>query len=58
MVQRFISPQLSLTDYLVPDHAALHDLDDVTSVLNWERLEELLARIYASVTGVRVIRTA
>ena len=51
MVQRFISPQLSLTDYLVPDHAALHDLDGVTSVLNWGRLEGLLAPIYSSGTG-------
>lgn len=51
MAQRVENKQLSLTDYLLPDHAALHDLDDVMGVLDWGRLEALLAPIYASAAG-------
>lgn len=51
MAQRSENKQLSLTDYLLPDHAALHDLDDVMGVLDWPRLEALLAPIYAKAAG-------
>jgi len=51
MAQKQLSRQGSLSDWLMPDHAALHVLDGLESVVDWSRLERLCEGIYASKTG-------
>lgn len=51
MSQKQRSKQSNLSDWMMPDHAALHALDGLDSVVDWSRLEGLCATIYASRTG-------
>jgi hypothetical protein len=37
--------QRSLADDLMVDHAALEELDDVSSLIDWERIESMLSHI-------------
>lgn len=41
----------SLSDWLQADHKALHALDDVEALFDWESFEKPLRRVYPSSTG-------
>lgn len=45
--------QRSLADALVIDHEALHELDGVSELIDWSRIEALLSDIHAKRRGVR-----
>jgi IS5 family transposase len=45
--------QRSLADALIIDHEALHELDGVSALINWSRIEALLSDIHAKRRGVR-----
>ncbi len=51
MSHKQLSKQGTLSDWMMPDHAALHALDGLEAVVNWSRLEGLCEGIYASKTG-------
>jgi IS5 family transposase len=51
MVHKPLGSQGSLSDWMMPDHAALHALDGLDHVVDWARLEALCAGIYASRNG-------
>ena len=41
----------TLIDHQIPDHKSLHDLDDIYTLMNWDRIESILVPIYASKDG-------
>ena len=41
----------TLLDHQIPDHKSLHDLDDIYALLNWKRIESILAPLYQSKDG-------
>jgi transposase len=51
MAHKQRSKQGNLSDWMMPDHAALHALDGLETVVDWSQLEGLCAGIYASKTG-------
>jgi IS5 family transposase len=51
MAHRVLSEQGNLSDWMMPDHDALHELDGLAAVVDWARLEGLCAGIYSSGTG-------
>jgi len=51
MAQKQRSKQGNLSDWMMPDHAALRALDGLETVVDWSQLEGLCAGIYASKTG-------
>jgi len=41
----------TLIDHQIPDHKSLHDLDDIYTLMNWDRIESILSPMYASKNG-------
>jgi len=41
----------TLIDHQIPDHKNLHDLDDIYTLMNWDRIESILSPMYASKDG-------
>lgn len=45
--------QTSFADGLLVDHAALEELDDINTLINWQRIEAMLSHIHNKVKGER-----
>ncbi|MDP2194085.1 MAG: hypothetical protein Q8K36_06135 [Alphaproteobacteria bacterium] len=45
----------TLLDHQILDHKSLHDLDDIYALLNLGRIESILAPLYQSKDGPRLI---
>ncbi len=44
--------QSTLFDAIIPDHKSLHEFYEIDKLLDWKRIEKLLAVVYASKEGV------
>ena len=51
MSRQSFERNMSFSDFVIADHAALHVLDDLEDVFDWSSFERILARLYPGKSG-------